>query len=374
MKIQWTKDKVNVLKAYLESGLSYREIGQKMGLSYKQIANTVARYGIRSNIETTPLLKKESSKLKKEDITTLARMIGENLYQNYKKVKLVEPTPIKCLGKREETSILDISDVHIGMINRVFDSDVGKQVITYNMDVFQKELNNLYQSVTEIHSILRTSYNLKELVIFSLGDIVTNDRIFEGQTLEIEKVVGLQVWDAINYFTAFFNNLLKIYEHITIVGVVGNHGRSLPDYHDECVQNNFEYFIYKTWEKQFADSKRVTVIVPETHRYIHKIYGWKHLIEHGDSIRGAGDAGLEKQVKDLSINVGGFDVMHLGHFHKLREKEIGDKIIVKQNGSWIPKDDFSFKKWKTYSVPKQYFFGCNKHRPETWNFKLDLRG
>ena len=40
-----------------------------------------------------------------------------------------------------------------------------------------------------------------------LGDLVTNDRIFQEQKFEIEKVVGLQMWDVIDLFTCFFYNM-----------------------------------------------------------------------------------------------------------------------------------------------------------------------
>jgi hypothetical protein len=72
--------------------------------------------------------------------------------------------------------------------------------------------------------------------------------------------------------------------------------------------------------------------------------------------------------------MGGFDVFHMGHVHKCKEIEITDKVICKINGGWIPKDSWAFKLFKTYSLPKQHFFGCNEHRPETWAYKLDLRG
>lgn len=372
--MKWTRDKLNLIKLYLKQNFSYRDIAKETGFSYKQIEHAVQRYQLKNEVDTSSVLQKDKNKLKTEDIDKLARMIAEGMYVNYKKIELVEPKSLKNTGKREEMSILDLSDVHAGMVNEVFDSEAGKKIVTYNMDIFEKELEVLQTSVFQIHNILSKSYNLRELTIFFLGDLITNDRIFPEQSFEIEKVVGLQIWDAINYFTKFFNNLLKIYEKITIVGVVGNHGRSLPNSYEEPVENNFEYFIYKTWEKQFADSKRIKVIVPSTRRYIHNVWGWKHLIEHGDTMKGTSDSYIERQIKELSLNIGGFDVMHFGHFHKLKEREIADKVIVKQNGCWILKDSYGFSKFKTYSVPKQFFFGCNEKRPETWSYKIDLRG
>lgn len=372
--IQWNTERRKLLRLYLEQGLNYREISQTLKLTYDQVKHAVQRYNLREGLEDDLVFSKDKKKLQKTEINTLGKLIGEKLYENYKHIKVSEPKAKKQRGKREEVSILDVSDVHVGMINEVFDSEVGKKITTYNMDIFKKELFTLDKSIREIHSILSNSYNLRTLNINVIGDLITNDRIFPEQSFEIEKVVGLQIWDAINYFTKFFNGLLSIYENINIVCVVGNHGRSNPSHYEEPVENNFEYFIYKTWEKQFADSKRINVVVPDTQRYVYNILNWKHLLEHGHSMRGTSDNALEKQIKDLSLNMGGFDVFHYGHFHKLKEREIADKVIVKQNGCWIPKDSYGYKKFKSYSVPKQHFFGCNEKRPETWAYKIDLRG
>lgn len=325
------------------------------------------------------LVTENETKMKKEDksqsdeILEKALSIAKHLHDTYKKIDLGTPTASKNTNKREEQSILDLSDIHIGMINEVFDSDVGKNVITYNDAIFKQELGILINSVKEIHRILSNSYKLRTLTINLMGDIVTNDRIFEEQVFEIEKPVGLQVWDSINYLIYTIQSLLSVYEQIKIVCVVGNHGRSLPDSYEEPVENNFEYFIYKTLEKQYEGNKRVEIVVPNSRRYIYNILQWRHLIEHGDSMRGATSTAIEKQIKDLSINVGGFDLFHFGHYHKLKDDEISDKVIVKQNGSWIYKDNYAFKKFKYYSIPKQWFFGCSKDRPETWQYKLDLR-
>jgi hypothetical protein len=372
--MKWTRDKLELIKEYLKQGLTYRQIATNTNLTYDQIGHAVQRYKLKEDLDMSAIFKKERGKLKKDDIEKLAKLLGEHLYDSYKKVDLPIYKPVKSRKKREEMSILDLSDIHIGMKNYVFDSGKGKKVLTYDMNIFEKELGVLQDSIGQIHSILSDSYNLKEITVFMLGDIITNDRIFPEQAFEIEKVVGLQIWDAVNYLIKFFNNLLAIYEKITIVGVVGNHGRSNPTHYEEPVENNFEYWVYKMIQKQFADNPRINVIVPTTRRYIHKIYGWTHLLEHGDSMRGSSETYIEKQIKELSLNIGGFDVMHFGHFHKLKEREIADKVIVKQNGSWILKDGYAFKKFKTYSVPKQWFFGCSPKRVETWNYKIDLRG
>lgn len=371
----WTNEKLKILTEYVKAGFSVPLIAKQMNSSYDAINNAIRRYGLNKFQPVDNIFEDISAgkKIKKSEITNLAKMIGEKIFADYKKIPLKEPVIYKTEGVKEEYSILDISDVHIGMINEIFDEDAGKKVITYNMDIFYKELNKLQDSIGQIHGILSKSYKLKKLYINVFGDIITNDRIFPEQTFEVEKCVGLQIWDAVHSFTRFFNNLLKYYETIEINCVVGNHGRSNPTHYNEPVENNFEFFIYKCWQEQFKNNCRIKVVVPDTSRFIYSIGPWRHLIEHGHNLRGYSDNAIKTQMKELHINVGGFDVMHFGHIHELAEKSISDKVVVKQNGCWIYKDEYAWTKFKTYSIPKQHFFGCNDKRPETWSYKIDLR-
>jgi hypothetical protein len=379
-KTYWTKPNIELLQQYLQTGAyTLYEIASKMGKSYDSVRNAIRRYNLQKYLvqEEKDVLfvdEQKGKKIKKQEVDELAKLVGAKIYDSYKKVKLIEPKVKRHKGKREEISILDLSDVHVGMINEVYDDDLGKRILTYNNTIFRQEMDNLQQSIFEIHDILSNSYCLKKLVINFLGDIITNDRIFPEQVFEIEECVGNQIFNAVPIFANFLNNLLKIYQTIEVVCVVGNHGRSNPNHYNEPVENNFEYFFYKILEKQFENSKRIKIIVPNTRRYIHKIGKWKHLVEHGDQLRGYTDTSIEKQLKEIYVNIGGFDVMHFGHLHKLKEREISDKVIVKQNGCWIFRDNYAWNKFKTFSIPKQHFFGCNNKRPETWSYKIDLRG
>lgn len=701
----WTEDKLNQLKIALKLGASNCDIAKEMKKTPKQIEKAIYNYGLKSyrkDVEKKIIIpdnevvfekKGKRRPLSKKEIDELCRLIGAKIYKNFETVKLEEPICIKNKKKKpEEISILDISDVHQGMINEIYDEAEGKKIVTYNSSIFKKQLYNLKKSIFEIHKIQSHEFNLKKLVIFVLGDIVTNDRIFPEQSFEIEKCVGLQIWDAVTDWSKFFNDLLAIYETVEVVCVVGNHGRcfdkntriltkkgwknykeitskevvatynmemniiewqqitdkhvyfnepslvqlknnaiditttpdheivvktskgntikkyastlekeksivipataksdlseycqikddelrllgwiltdgsyikkqgylqiyqskenninlirnllnklninftedvriretkiinnkkvlktkpshtfrilsdsskilnkkfqfknkkelpdwcfklsdrqvnvfleslllgdgtvrendkvlygkkeflekiqallithnilaslnknnrgdyylqiregkqysiqnggksikyndtvwcvtvpngtvvvekngnpficgnSNPTHYNEPVENNFEYFIYRTWQKEFEKSKRIKIIVPDTGRYIHQVGNWRHLIEHGHYLRGYSENAIKNQLKELFVNMGKFDVMHFGHLHQLAEKRISDKVLVKQNGCWVLRDEYAFKKFQTYSIPEQHFFGCNNKRKETWKYAIDLRG
>ncbi len=130
--MKWTRDKLELIKVHLAQGCNLKEIAKNTNMSYDAIKHAVVRYNLREGLNTSKLFQKERGKLKKDDISKLAKLIGENIYDNYKVVKLPEPKPVKCKGKREEMSVLDLSDMHIGMDNKVFDSNIGKKITTYN--------------------------------------------------------------------------------------------------------------------------------------------------------------------------------------------------------------------------------------------------
>lgn len=377
----WTAKEIEYLsKAINKQDINLEKVALDLGRSVGAVRRKLSKLGLRLRKFKTLNLDSLPDKIRVEHvhINQIVQLIGKNLLESIKNTKMNLKNikrEIKYTGnKKEEISILDLSDLHIGTVNEVFDSKLRRKRVTYNYSIFKKELENLRHSIFEIHTLLSNAYNLKKIYINILGDIVTNDRIFEGQVFHIDRCVGEQMWAAIRDLANFINQLKAIYEEIVVTCVVGNHGRSTSHSKlDEPVANNFEYHVYKVLEHMFKDDKRVSIVVPETRQHIVEIFGWRHLISHGDEIRGTTENYIEKQVKELFINIGEFDVMEFGHFHKANETEIGEKVLVKRNGSFIEKDNFGFKVFKQYSLPAQWFYGCNRQRKETWSYKLDLR-
>ena len=160
--MKWTEDKLNLIKAYLGQGNSHREIAKILHLTYDQVGHAIERYNLKDSIKDNSIFKKEKNKITKDEVDVLARIIGENLYNNYKNIKLHEPKPYSYDGEREEVSILTLSDTHIGTLNTVFDGEMGKKITTYNEEIFKEELQTLQNSIIEIHGILSHSYKLRK--------------------------------------------------------------------------------------------------------------------------------------------------------------------------------------------------------------------
>lgn len=381
---KWTVKDKDLLEK-LAPKMTIREVAETMVRTYDSVEKKARRLGItfhqsQSNIALSTELDEIPAKVKitQQNLNKMITLIGDNLLNSLAKrefkVKDVKLLTKYSKIKKEEQSILDVSDLHLGMVNKVFDSETGTQRETYNYAIYLKELENLKKAIFEIHGLLSNAYTLKKLNLFLLGDVVTNDRIFAGQEFHIDRCVGQQIWDGVATLVQLIQELKAIYQTIEITCVVGNHGRTTQNWkEDEPVENNFEYHLYKIIQMIFDKDSRVKVNVPNTRQYIIKVAGWRHLLQHGDSFRGSTKNYMERQVKDLIVNVGGFDVLETAHVHSCEDNKVGEHIRIKQNGCWIEKDNHAFKVYKQYSVPEQHYYGCNAKRPETWKYMIDLR-
>jgi len=382
-RTKWTVKDLELLKV-LALKMTTKEVAEVLGKSYDSVDHKARRLGIifhqlQSNITLPAELGEIPAKVKitQQNLNKIITLIGDNLLTSLSKRKF-EFQDVKLLTqyspeKKEEQSILDLSDLHLGMVNKVFDSGTGTQRETYNYSIYLKELTNLKKAIFEIYGLQSKAYTLKKLNIFLLGDIVTNDRIFAGQEFHIDRCVGMQMWDGVITLAQLIQELKAIYQTIEVTCMVGNHGRTSESYQvDEPVENNFEYHIYRILQLMFDKDPRVKVNVPNTRQYIVNVMGWKHLLQHGDSFRGSTKNYIERQVKDLIVNIGGFDVLETAHVHSCEDSKVGEHIRIKQNGCWIEKDNYAFKVYKQYSVPEQHFYGCNTRRMETWSYKINL--
>lgn len=377
--MKWTNDKINQLKKLVDKKLSIKEIADIMDTTYSSVEKTMQRRGIYSKYDVNENKKDEKLKVKKEEIAEFMQNLGETVLSTIDehKIKMLENKRLVIYNpkmKKEQASVLNISDIHIGMINEVFDPKTRTKKITYNYNIFLKELELLKKAIFKFHWLDSKAYTLKTLHLNLLGDIITNDRIFEGQQFHIDRAVGEQVWEGITRLALLINDLKTLYDKILVTGVVGNHGRSTSRYKtDEPVQNNFEWYIYKALKEiYFKKDKQVEINVPTTRETIVEIAGWRHLLEHGDSMRGSSENYIENQIKNLFVNIGEFDIMNFGHFHKAQKTELGDRVLVMRNGCWISKDNYARRVYKYHSTPVQVMYGQNPKRRITWIHEIDL--
>ena len=171
-----------------------------------------------------------------------------------------------------------------------------------------------------------------------------------------------------------FTEFLKMFDEIEFVVIGGNHGRMTQGREAAPFYNNFDYLLGKMIEITFKDEPRVKVITPESWFHLHKIYGWKYLLHHGNTVfswMGLPYYGIVRSGKSRRTEID-IDLECIGHFHQSMEIKISSKSKTLVNGSWIKDDDFGWRQFGQRSVPEQYYFGTSERRPRTWSFVIDL--
>jgi hypothetical protein len=370
----WTTEKVNLLKAYLANpNYSYADIARELKTTPDAIDHAKRRYNLK-NVQRGAESREKNKWSNKEIVEEVANYIDAvkhveaNYHDVYKNVKFRGNWK---KGKQVEDQVQLFSDMHTAMINHA--PTTGE--ITYNKEIQEKELQNLLRGNARFYELYKPAYNIETFYIFGLGDLVTNDRIFEGQMAEITCTVGKQVQLTFNYVSNYIRRLLEIYPRVVYVNIVGNHGRTTARYISEEATSNFEYYIGMLLKERFQDNKRVEIILPNDYSYSIKIRGHKYLLAHGNNIRGATLNSIEKASKEIALLVEQepYDVICIGHFHSCYELPISPTTTLLVNGCFIHKDSFAYNKLRKFSTAKQYNFLVSKKSALHNVQKIDLR-
>jgi hypothetical protein len=277
-------------------------------------------------------------------------------------------------GRLIESAVLMLSDVHCGRINEFLNFDSGKLEITYNVEKCEEEFNQLAKNLYEINSLLSTSFQIDDLYIFGLGDLVEGDLIFKGQKWFVDYGVGKQIVLLTKIITDFIVEMLKMHKTVTFIDVVGNHGRMTERREAAPIENSFDYLLGKILEIVFKNEPRVKIVVPDAKVYLQKIYSWRYLLQHGENVyswMGIPYYGIVRQGKSRRMEIS-YDLECIGHHHQRMEIPVSSATSSLVNGSFIEKDQSVWEKFGRITKAEQWYFGVSPKRPRTWAFNVDL--
>lgn len=372
-KILWTPEKIEILRAYLENpNYSYSEIAKKMKMSIDSVEHAKRRYGLE-NIKIQPSKEKNRWKLEEilPEVDYYIQAIKQEAFKYNDIYKNIKYKGQWSSSKQTEDQVQLLSDMHTGMRNIA--PITGE--VTYNKEIQEKELANLLKGNQRFYQLYKPAYNIETFYIFGLGDLITNDRIFEGQKSDITCTVGHQIRLTFEYVSDYIKHLLEIYPRIVYINIPGNHGRTLPNYSSESAVDNFENRIGLLLQERFRDNKRVEIINSEDYAQSITIRKHRYLLTHGNAIRGATLNTIEKAVKEIALLVEQepYDVICIGHFHSCYEFPISPKTTLLVNGCFIYNDDYAYSKLRKFSTAKQFLFNVSQKSALHSVQKIDLR-
>ena len=262
-----------------------------------------------------------------------------------------------------------VSDMHIGA-SYTYDDTGG--LSQYNLAIFKKRLEKMKHGLLEIAERHRTMYELPELHIFSLGDIVAGA---PGSGAWNDNYIDLAITDQLTEGTQALHNLIAtwstVFEKVIFYGIYGNHGRVGKKGQTKS-SDNWDRVCYAMVKLALENYDNIEWHLPKTWWLNPDIEGHSFYLCHGDGIRGTTLAGVEKaESKIAGMLEQRLDYFLMGHFHSPAEIQTNSSRVI-MNGSFMGGDIYSLQDLGKNCVPEQKIFGIHKRKGITWTYNIYL--
>ena len=285
------------------------------------------------------------------------------------KPKQYKPSDKTDKHKSEDVGLM-LSDMHIGHSHAL--KETGG-ISGYSCDIFLQRaeiLKNRVADIVELHSQL---YELPNLHIFCLGDIVAGmNNVGQWSHTFIETDIMNQWSLGVKSICDMIYYWLGIFEDIYFYGIAGNHAR-IAQKGIEKDTANWDALTYKFIEQTFDKNPRVHFNVPDTWWVQVEVKSHKFLLVHGDDIKGRSSIrGLERFMEKWATIINSVPNYTLaGHFHSSAELTTPQgRVFV--NGAFLGPDVYSLKTIHASARPEQKMFGIHNKRGVTWVYNIDL--
>lgn len=275
----------------------------------------------------------------------------------------------KRSSKPRGTALFMLSDLHLDEVVR---PEEMQGVNAFNRDIALLRLEKAVTQVPVLAKQFLNSYQYDGAVLILGGDIFSG--LIHDELVELNEapmLASLDFW--LDPMATVIDLMVEEFQNLLVVGVFGNHGRNSPHKRFKgAAQNNFDWFLYRQLERHFAGDDRIRWNVPEAPDAYFELYGYKHLVTHGNQANGgSGISGLltpislldhRKRKRDSSIpTIGASSHMWLGHFHQYLP--MGQITI---NGSLKGYDDFAWSHNFPFEEPQQAFAVITPEHNVTW--------
>lgn len=298
-------------------------------------------------------------------IDLLGDMIDEAIAKADPVTVEVYETPAKKQdsGKENVTLWFEFSDLQLGTL--ITKEEMGG-VNEHNWLIWENKLNIWKKEVLDKINFYKRDFHIDHVVIACLGDMVEGIDIFKGQIWKVDRHVVDQAIMGANDTAACFAEIMLANSELKfdILEVFGNHGRigRKGEVPYSCSMDKIYQRFLEAQLKSIPELKNYTYHHNEAWFYFLEIYGWTHLLLHGDQ-------GMSKlwsgkpTVNSLEKGLVRFNQMlqqqvhflHCGHFHSPVNFSFNiSQILI--NGSFIGTSDFSATKMVASNPPVQLMY------------------
>jgi predicted phosphodiesterase len=166
------------------------------------------------------------------------------------------------------------------------------------------------------------------IVVCLGGDMITGD-IHEELVMTSDRTTQQAINELTDLIASALERVANEFGRVFVPCVVGNHGRSTRKPRMKGrVYTSHEYVIYKNLERYFRKDDRIKFLIPGESDAHFKVFGWRFLLTHGDSLGVKGGDGIIGAIGPImrgSLKVGrseaavgrDADWIIMGHWHQM---------------------------------------------------------
>lgn len=254
--------------------------------------------------------------------------IGKERYPFY-----LSPSSFNMGNKQTDTMIICLSDLHIGLETKEYNSDIAKERLTN----YFEEIRNIAQM-----------HKANKCIVVGLGDLVSGSIHLTIQISNRENVVE-QVMIACELIADFVYKLGEVFHKVEFYNVAGNHSRIEKNSEDALLGERLDNLIPWFLKHTLCHQSDKFYIGENTHdTYAEFPVGNKNYVAvHGD-YDGLNDSSIQK----LCAYIGYFPyAVLMGHMHHPAMNEVsGIKVI--QSGCLFDGDIYTEQK-RLKGLPSQ---------------------
>jgi hypothetical protein len=247
------------------------------------------------------------------------------------------------------------------------DGQIGKTTASFNTAVAEVRVTRAVALAAKIAELRRSRAKIERLVILMGGDEIEGESIFPGQAHQIDSGVFEQIKKAPEIYARAFLFLLQHFKKIDVYEVPGNHGRAAPRAQGSHPKTNWDNVCHLVLRTMLQPAGKRIEWHPNEHWFqVFETFGHKHLLVHGDQIRG-GFAGFPWYGVGRKALAWGESIpewtgqpryLWHGHFHQCTSWPVG-QIRVLGNGSLESHNEYARAEFGQMGQPEQRlaFFG-----------------
>ena len=256
--------------------------------------------------------------------------------------------------KKHATLTLLLSDTHF---DEVVDPIEVNGLNAYDRRIAEMRLKAWTENAIKMARHYLTGMSFDGAVVMLGGDIFSGDIHEELKETNEDTILGsLLHWS--EQICASLAVFADEFGKVHVPCVMGNHGRlSRKPRMKLRAKTNYDWLLGKMVERHFAKDKRFTFQVSENADTVVPIYGWGHLLSHGDQVSGGSGIGgiwppimrMKARKAQRAMETGNpFQTMWIGHWHQYISTP---GMIV--NGSLKGLDEYAWINNFGFEVPQQ---------------------